>query len=173
MNLQPKKVFLLVAIVAVATLSGCASYRTDSNITAAPTSALSSNANVLILEGVPDRKYKELGPVEVSIKKLTAFHKDPTREQANEALVEKARIIGADAIIKVTYDHGIGFTTWGYIDAKGTGIKWNEDVGLARTPTQTSETTSQKLRDLQSLRTDGVITEDEFIKKKQQLLEKL
>lgn len=169
MNLQSKKVYLLAAIVAAATLPGCASYRTDSNITSVPTSALSSNANVPILEGVPDKKYKELGPVEVSIKKLTAFHKDPTREQANEALVEKARIIGADAVIKVTYDHGIGFTTWGYIDAKGTGVKWDENV----TPTQTSETTSQKLRDLQSLRAEGVITEDEFIKKKQQLLEKL
>lgn len=128
MNLQPRKVYLLVAIVAAATLSGCASYRTDSNITSVPASSLSSNANVLILEGVPDKKYKELGPVEVSIKKLTAFHKDPTREQANEALVEKARIIGADAVIKVTYDHGVGFTTWGYMDAKGTGIKWGENA---------------------------------------------
>lgn len=173
MNLQPKKAFLFVAIVAVATLSGCASYRTDSNITAAPTSALSSNSNILILEGVPDRKYKELGPVEVSIKKLTAFHTDPTRAQANEALVEKARIIGADAVIKVSYDHGIGFTTWGYMDATGTGVKWGEDVGLAKTPTQISVTTSQKLRDLQALRQDGIITEDEFIKKKQLLLEQL
>lgn len=37
----------------------------------------------------------------------------------------------------------------------------------------TSESVSQKLRELQSLRKDGVITEDEFQKKKQQLLEKL
>lgn len=36
-----------------------------------------------------------------------------------------------------------------------------------------SDTTSQKLRELQSLRKDGVITEDEFQKKKTQLLEKL
>ncbi|MDO8813158.1 MAG: SHOCT domain-containing protein [Gallionella sp.] len=173
MKPQPKKVYLLVAITAAATLSGCASYRTDSNITSAPTSALSSNTNVLILEGVPDREYKEIGLVEVSIKKLTAFHKDPTREQANEALIEKARIIGADAVIKVTYDHGVGFTTWGYIDAKGTGVKLSKNVSISGTPARISETTSQKLRDLQSLRTDGVITEDEFIKKKQQLLEKL
>lgn len=175
MYLQSKRVYLLVAIAAAATLSGCASYRTDSNITSVPTSAQNSNTNVLILEGVPDREYKELGPVEVSIKKLTAFHKDPTREQANEALIEKARIIGADAVIKVTYDHGVGFTTWGYIDAKGTGVKLSKKVSISETPTpaRISETTSQKLRDLQSLRTDGVITEDEFMKKKQQLLEKL
>lgn len=36
-----------------------------------------------------------------------------------------------------------------------------------------SETTSQRLRELQSLRKDGVITEEEFQKKKTQLLEKL
>lgn len=36
-----------------------------------------------------------------------------------------------------------------------------------------NDTTSQKLRELQSLRKDGIITEDEFQKKKAQLLEKL
>lgn len=39
--------------------------------------------------------------------------------------------------------------------------------------TTTSNSTSQKLRELQGLRKDGVITEDEFQKKKKQLLEKL
>jgi len=37
---------------------------------------------------------------------------------------------------------------------------------------QANESVSQKLRELQRLRTDGVITEDEFQKKKQQLLDK-
>ena len=36
-----------------------------------------------------------------------------------------------------------------------------------------ADATSQKLRELQSLRKDGIITEDEFQKKKAQLLEKL
>lgn len=39
--------------------------------------------------------------------------------------------------------------------------------------TPTNENNSQKLRDLQTLRKDGVITEEEFLKKKQQILEKL
>jgi len=126
MNLKPKNFFLLAAIVAATALSGCAAYRTDSNITSEPTSTASSKVNVIILEGVPDKKYKELGPIEVSVKKLTVFYKDPTKEKANEALIEKARIIGADAVIKVTYESGIGFSTWGYIDAKGTGVKFGE-----------------------------------------------
>jgi hypothetical protein len=125
-NLQTKKLSLCIAIIAVTAMTGCASYRTDSNISSEPTPAASSKTTVLILEGVPDKKYKELGPVEVSVKKLTVFHKDPTKEQANEALVEKAKVIGADAVIKVTYKTGIGFTTWGYMDAMGTGIKFSE-----------------------------------------------
>jgi len=50
------------------------------------------------------------------------------------------------------------------------------DVQPASSPTlsaPSNDTTSQKLRELQSLRKDGVITEDEFQKKKTQLLEKL
>lgn len=42
----------------------------------------------------------------------------------------------------------------------------------SKTGVPMNETASQKLRDLQSLRKDGIITEDEFQKKKQQLLQK-
>ena len=117
---------LTLCAVLLSALAGCATYRTDSNIPAAPDSAVVSKASVLILEGIPNRKYQEIGSLEVSVKKLTVFHKDPTKEQANEALVEKARIIGADAVIKVSYESGIGFTTWGYMDAKGVGVKFSE-----------------------------------------------
>lgn len=50
------------------------------------------------------------------------------------------------------------------------------DAQPASSPTlsaPSNDNTSQKLRELQSLRKDGVITEDEFQKKKTQLLEKL
>jgi putative heavy-metal-binding protein len=118
---------LLAAVIAASVTSGCASYRVDSNIPAEATPALSSSAKVLISEGsLPNRKYKELGPIEVSVKKLTALHPNPTKERANQALIEKARAIGADAVINVTYKSGVGFTTWGYMDAKGTGVKLAE-----------------------------------------------
>lgn len=79
---------------------------------------------MLIAENnLPNRKFKPVGPIEVSVKKLTVFHADPTKEQANEALRERARIIGADAVINVTYKSGIGLMTWGYMDANGTGVK--------------------------------------------------
>jgi hypothetical protein len=112
-------------LLAGAILSGCAAYRTDSNIEAAPVPAARSDASVLIVEGpLPGRKYKELGPIDVSVKKLTIFHADPTKAQADRALIERARMIGADAVINVTYESGIGLTTWGYMDAKGTAVKF-------------------------------------------------
>jgi hypothetical protein len=94
---------LLVLVIGIATTSGCATYRTSSNIETKPASAVDTATLVIISEGnLPDRKYKEIGLIEVSVKKLTVFHKDPTKEQANEALIEKARVIGANAVINVT-----------------------------------------------------------------------
>lgn len=120
------KCFLVAAIVAVTT-TGCASYRTDSNISSNSVSPAKPSTKILISEGViPNKKYAEIGSIEVSVKKLTVFHNDPTKEQANEALIEKAIAIGADAVINVTYKTGIGLTTWGYIDANGTGVKFSE-----------------------------------------------
>ncbi len=79
---------------------------------------------LLSQDGPPSRKYAEIGLIEVSVKKLTAFHKDPTKAQADEALVEKAQSMGADAVINIKCSTGIGFATWGYIDAKGMGVKF-------------------------------------------------
>jgi len=123
-----RQVFSLAALMAGAgIISGCASYRVDSNVEASPTSTVSPTARVIIVEGtISDRKFKILGPIEVSVKKLTIFHADPTKEQANHALIEQARTLGADAVINVTYESGVGFTTWGYIDAKGTAVKFAE-----------------------------------------------
>lgn len=117
-------------VVAIGLLSGCASYRVSSNVdappppSAPPAAGAAAPSAVLVAEdGLPGRRYRVIGPVEVSVKKLTIFHKDPTREQANEALGERARAMGADAVVNVTYKAGIGLTTWGYIDATGTAVK--------------------------------------------------
>lgn len=121
-----KTIKILTIAISVTILSGCASYRISSNIQNDSIKEKSINkiTPVLITEGTPKRKFKEISPIEISIKKLTIFHQDPTKEQANQALIEKAREIGADAVINVKYKSGIGFTTWGYIDANGTGVKF-------------------------------------------------
>lgn len=126
-----KSIVLLVMVVILVITAGCAAYRTSSNIDSDSSNAISAGTRVIISEGsLPGLKYEIIGPIEVSVKKLTASHKDPTRKQANDALIEKAAVIGADAVINVTYESGVGFTTWGYIDASGTGVKLaaNQDV---------------------------------------------
>lgn len=121
------RVGLLVLVVGIATTSGCATYRTSSNINSEPTSAVDTITQVIITEGdLPDKKYEEIGPIAVSIIRPTVLHAVPTKEQANELLVEKARMIGANAVINVTYKTGNGLLTWGYKDAKGTGVKITE-----------------------------------------------
>ena len=118
---------LLCALLVATLTSGCASYRTSSNIASeAPANQMAITKVLIAEDSLPDRPYKEIGPIEVSVKKLTLFHKDPTKEQANDALSEKARAIGADAVINVKYKSGVGLTTWGYIDANGTGVKLAE-----------------------------------------------
>lgn len=146
------KALLISALTAVLMTTGCAAYRVDSNIPSEapaprpasgvfteappvvdqnviPRSEITSESKSKVLiseDALSDRKHKKVGPIEVSVKKLTIFHKDPTREQADDALREKAVAIGADAVIYVTYESGIGFTSWGHMDAKGIGVKLEE-----------------------------------------------
>ncbi len=124
MNQKLKSVSL--ALLTVTSLSGCASYRTSSNIEQGSSSqtVATRQVEIFLAGSSPGRPHAELQRVEVSVKKLTVFHKDPTREQANEALSEKAALIGADAVKDVQYQSGVGLTTWGYMDAQGTAIKF-------------------------------------------------
>ena len=65
--------------------------------------------------------------VTTSIKKLTAFHPNPTNNQANFVLAEQGKKLGANVIRNVIYEKGIGLMTWGYIDAKGDASKCDLD----------------------------------------------
>ena len=124
-----KPIILIAAIMFAVFSTGCASYRTDSNISTNETpgtaTAAAANKTIIISEdALPGRRYTTIGPIEVTVKKLTVFHADPTKQQANEVLIEKARSIDADAVINVKYESGIGFMTWGYIEAKGSAVKF-------------------------------------------------
>ena len=122
-----KKAILVLTILSSLMLTGCAAYRTEKDA-ALPTAATTlSTKKILIREdALAERKYKELGPVTGEVKKLTMFHSDPTRDQVNLILTEKAQAMGADAVVKVTYKTGIGLMTWGYIEATGVGVKFDE-----------------------------------------------
>lgn len=116
----------LVLIVAVMGLPGCAAYRTSSNIESA-NQAVAPSKRIAIYEGTadPGKKFKTTQRIEVSIKKLTLFHSDPTKDQANMELEKRATALGCDAVTNVQYQTGIGLTTWGYIDAQGNCAKFD------------------------------------------------
>ena len=114
----------LLVILAVATLSGCASYRTNSDLSFSQTERAPSTQGVLIaIDSLPGRQYTVCGSVEATVKKLTIFHPNPTKKQANAVLAKKARRLGANAVIKVKYESGVSADSWGYLTARGTAVK--------------------------------------------------
>ncbi len=103
-------------------ISGC-SYRNDSGINI-PENINSASSTVLITEdNLNAKNCKTIEQIDVSVKKLTVFHSDPTKEQVNYVLSEKAKLLNANAVRNVKYSSGVGFTTWGYMDAQGDASK--------------------------------------------------
>lgn len=83
--------------------------------------------NVILSESPDlDRTYNILGDIRATVKKNMLFFPNPTKKQVDEELMRKARIIGADAVINLNYKGGIGFTTWSYMEAIGTAVKFND-----------------------------------------------
>lgn len=119
-----KSIKIVILGLFVSLGSGCASYRTNSDISFESTSGTETATKVEILEsGLEKGGYEVIGPVEAVVKKLTVFHKDPTKEQVNVVLAEKASKLNADAVINVKYKSGVGMTTWGYMEGKGEAVK--------------------------------------------------
>lgn len=83
-------------------------------------------ARIEIFEGdIKDRRYSVLGEIAVTLNKLTAFHPDPTREQAIQRLREEAGKLGADAVINAEIGEvGLGLLTWASRDAKGRAVRF-------------------------------------------------
>lgn len=83
-------------------------------------------ARIEIFDGdIRDRRYTVLGEIAVTLNKLTAFHPDPTRDQAVQRLRGEAGKLGADAVINVEIGEiGLGFLTWASRDAKGRAVRF-------------------------------------------------
>lgn len=122
------KFIATTVLISAVVMSGCSSYRVSSNVQSAEAVAPSQIKQVMITEKtLPEGTYSLIGPLDVSVKKLTVFHKDPTQEQADIELRKKAAGMGADAVMEVRYSSGIGLTTWGYMDAEGKAVKLKEE----------------------------------------------
>lgn len=115
-------------------LAGCSSTWSTSSVTrsgavgtvdaAKPRTA----SDIRITEGdITDHKYRVIGDISVNVNKTTIFNSDPTREQIDEKLSEKAMELNADAVILVRYGTvGIGLMSWGSLDGKGRAIAYTD-----------------------------------------------
>ena len=126
-NVERKVAILTMSMV---TLSGCATWSTGSversDQQAAITTKATEPAKIALSEGdITDHKYVSLGDITVTVNKTTVFHSDPTKEQVNDKLKEKAANLGADAVIFVRYGGGgISPLSWGSLEGKGRAIKF-------------------------------------------------
>lgn len=110
---------VLIAVLGLS-FSGC-SYRSDG---ISVPEQIDASSNVLISEtSLDDKGCITIEHIDASVKKLTLFHKDPTKEQVDYILSEKAKALNANAVRNVKYSSGVGVTTWGYMDAEGDASK--------------------------------------------------
>ena len=135
MKRRMKKTSLL-ALFAVAALAACdvqdgqyavpntgSTKATTAAAAAAP--AVVAPAAVQIFEGTPSQAYTVVGPLDISVNKLTAFHPNPTREAAIARLQEAAAELGADAVINVSVGEvKVVPLSWGARQATGTAVKF-------------------------------------------------
>lgn len=110
-------------------LTACATWSTssvDRKDQAASAARPTSPASVTLSEADTNRKYVSLGDISVTVNKTTVFNKDPTREDVNQKLKEKAAELGADAVILVRYgEGGMSMMSWGSLEGRGRAIKYN------------------------------------------------
>lgn len=80
----------------------------------------------IVTEGdISDRLYTELGTVTAKAGKLTWVSRNPDRGDVDMKLKDKARAIGADAVVRVQYTPtGASAMSWGGIKAEGVAIKY-------------------------------------------------
>jgi hypothetical protein len=70
----------------------------------------------------PYRPVRVVGPVRSRIAPPGAFARAPAIEDVNMLLQDAAAKLGANAVINVTYQRGLKFTSWKALTARGTAI---------------------------------------------------
>lgn len=120
------RIIQAISLLAAVSLTGCSTYRVTSNIPSGSASHGPVAGPVLLMEGeLPDaRAYEELGPIEVTVRKGSPLVDAPTRQHADLALTQKARDMGAEAVIRIKYESGFDAMTWGHIEANGIAIRF-------------------------------------------------
>jgi uncharacterized protein YbjQ (UPF0145 family) len=74
---------------------------------------------------IKDRPYQVLGEVKAGVRKATVFSKSPSQEKIYRELWERAKKLGADAVVNARYgDAHVSALSWGKSNATGTAVKF-------------------------------------------------
>lgn len=111
------------AIVLVACLSP-ASALVQTVVAAPPHSSVVDG--FMVTEGdISDKPYTEIGTVTAKAGKLTWVSRNPDRSDVDRKLMDQARRLGADAVVRVQYGStGASMMSWGGVKAVGVAIKF-------------------------------------------------
>lgn len=104
-------------------LGGCTGYRMTSNIPPGSKDREIEAYPVTITEGDLEVPYEEIGPLEVVIRPSSMLSDKPTQRHARLGLMQKAREMGASAVIHVTYQEEFDVISFGHIEARGMAVK--------------------------------------------------
>jgi hypothetical protein len=81
-----------------------------------------ANMGFEIVAGETSRPHRVIGPVKARVGALFIFSAAPTIEEVNWKLQETARRMGANGVIKVSYDRGVSATSWKALTARGIAV---------------------------------------------------
>jgi hypothetical protein len=114
------------AIIAATLLFPVALNYVDAQTIVAAPPRTSNFDGFIVTEGdISDRTYTELGPVTAKAGKLTWVSRNPDRGDIDVKLKDKARQMGADAVVRVHYTPtGASMMSWGGIKGEGVAIKF-------------------------------------------------
>jgi len=111
--------------VVAATLTLAAAQVGAQTIVAAPPHTSNFDGFIVTEGDISDRPYTELGNVVVKAGKLTWVSRNPDRGDIDLRLKEKARQMGADAVVRVHYTStGASMMSWGGMKGEGVAIKF-------------------------------------------------
>lgn len=80
-------------------------------------------AKIRIYSEAPAVPYEVIGTVQAKVHATTAFSREPTLEEVNQKLKEKAQKMGANAVINVEYKRqALSLTAWKILTARGQAV---------------------------------------------------
>nr|WP_277998571.1 heavy metal-binding domain-containing protein [Sphingomonas liriopis] len=76
---------------------------------------------------ITDRPYRVIGDVSAGVRKATIFSKSASEQKVYRELWERARKMGADAVIHASYGRShVTAISWGKTNATGTAVKFTD-----------------------------------------------